>query len=82
MSKSFPSIPEPTSNPDSVLTSVRALKQAVELLIGTRGNVAPTRCFVQGDAPSAERAGDIWINTANNNKALVWDGTDWRALTV
>ena len=82
MSKSFPSIPEPTSNSDSVLATVRALKQAVELLVGTRGNVSPTRCFVQGNTPAAERAGDIWINTANNNKALVWDGTDWRILTV
>ena len=82
MSRTFPSIPEPTSSADSVLTTVRALKQAVELLVGTRGNVAPTRCFVQGEAPSAERAGDIWINTAKSNKALVWDGTDWRAMTV
>lgn len=82
MSKAFPSIPEPNQTSESMLGVIRALKQSVELLAGQRGNVAPTRCYVQSATPTAERAGDIWINSGNGNKALVWDGTDWRAITV
>ena len=82
MSKAFPSIPDPVADQDSMLASMRVMKQAIELLAGQRGNVAPTRVFVQAAAPTAERAGDIWINTSNTNKMLVWDGTDWRIVTV
>lgn len=82
MSKAFPAIPDPVADQDSMLASMRVMKQAIELLAGHRGNVAPTRVFVQATAPSAERAGDIWVNTGSNNKMLVWDGSAWRAVTI
>jgi hypothetical protein len=34
----FPPIPEPTADPKSLLVTVRALREAVEMLIGRRGS--------------------------------------------
>lgn len=82
MSKAFAAIPEPMPTMESMLNTVQALKQTVELLTGQRGNVAPTRVFVQNGKPTPERVGDIWVNTSATNKVLVWDGTDWRIVTV
>lgn len=40
MAPRFPSIPDPTADPQSLRDAVLALKQAFELMAGTRGNVA------------------------------------------
>lgn len=40
MAPRFPSIPDPTADPQSLRDAVLALKQAFEMMAGTRGNVA------------------------------------------
>ena len=35
--------------------------------------------FRSASAPTATAAGDIWIETDNNNKAYVWNGQSWQA---
>lgn len=82
MSKAFPGIPDPIATTDSMLNVMRVMKQAIELLVGQRGNVAPNRVFVQASAPTPERAGDMWVDTVNANKLLVWDGAGWRTVTL
>lgn len=82
MSKAFPSIPDPLPNIESLFDVVNALKQSVELLAGQRGSVAPNRVFVQSTTPTAERAGDIWVNTGNNSKIYCWDGKVWTTVTT
>ena len=79
MSKSFPSIPDPTASVDSLLTTVRVLKMAVELLTGQRGAVAPNRVYTQATAPTPEQAGDMWVY---NGTLLYWDGSAWIAVST
>lgn len=87
MSK-YPAIPEFTDDPRSVATTVRALKEAVELLTGQRQGPAlgAPLVFVQEDTPSrAVRGavfgrGDIWINTLTN-KVSYWNGVEWEETT-
>ena len=33
--------------------------------------------FVQGTTPTAVRAGDLWIDTANGNELKTWTGSSW-----
>lgn len=82
MSKVYPSIPDPVGTIDSLLTTVRALKQSVETLSGQRGAHAPTKVFVAEVQPTAHHSGDMWVDTSNSNKLRVWDGTAWRNVTI
>lgn len=82
MSKTFPAIPDPIQTTDSMLETIRALKIAVELLIGVRGTVAPTKTYMQQGYPTAERIGDMWVNAYGDGKLYVWDGTNWSVVKV
>lgn len=82
MSRIFPSIPDPQSNVESLYDAVRTLKYSVELLAGQTGAVSAARVSVQPTVPSPLASGDLWIDTARNNKLLAWDGIDWRVVTV
>lgn len=82
MSRIFPSIPDPQSTVESLYASVLVMKQTIELLAGQTGAVAAARVFVQSATPSPLASGDLWIDTARNNKLLMWDGVDWRTVTV
>ena len=82
MSRIFPSIPDPQSNVESLYDAVRTLKYSVELLAGQTGTVSAARVSVQPTVPSPLASGDLWIDTARNNKLLAWDGIDWRVVTV
>lgn len=82
MSRLYPSVPDPQANTQSLYDAVRALKQAVELLTGQAGTLAAARIKVSAVPPTALVAGDLWVNSADNNKLFVWDGVDWRAVTV
>jgi len=82
VSRVFPSIPDPQSSIDSLYAVVRVMKQTIELLAGQTGSVAAARVFVQSSTPSPLASGDLWIDTARNNKLLAWDGIDWRVVTV
>lgn len=76
MSKTYPAIPDPIQTTDSMLSTIRALKMSVELLTGQRGAVAPTKVFVQTDTPTAEKAGDLWVNEASTLR--YWTGSEWK----
>jgi hypothetical protein len=82
VSRIFPSIPDPQSNVESLYDAVRTLKYSVELLAGQTGAVSAARVSVQPTVPSPLASGDLWIDTARNNKLLAWDGIDWRVVTV
>jgi hypothetical protein len=82
VSRIFPSVPDPQANLQSLYDAVRTLKQAVELLTGQSGTVAAARVTPSAVPPTPLAAGDLWINTEANNRLFVWDGVDWRAVTV
>jgi len=35
------------------------------------------KTFIQGTTPTASAVGDLWIDSANNNKIKRWNGTSW-----
>lgn len=76
----YPSIPDPTNNSDSLVTTVRALKQAVEQLTGQRNNGPAAHIFSQTARPTAIAVGDVWID--KNSIARYWAGTDWLNLSL
>lgn len=60
----WPTIPVPTTDPDSLNASVIALKQAVEMLIGTRGADNAERnatMYIQNGEPEA-KDGAFWLS--------------------
>ena len=50
---------------------------SITALTATVGTKA--RTFYQGTTPTATAIGDLWLNTADNNKMKRWDGTSWVA---
>lgn len=82
MSRIFPSIPDPAANVQSLYDAVRIMKYSLELLTGQSGEIAAARVFVRATVPAPQASGDLWIDTSRNNKLLMWDGTDWRTVTV
>ena len=76
--RQFPGIPEPTPLLSGYLETIRALKQSVELMIGTRGSVASTVTYVQALAPlpTDVKVGDRWIDSTSSIERY-WSGTEW-----
>lgn len=79
-------IPEFTSEPESMATSLRVAKDILEDLTGQRRGqgVGVPRMFVQLERPlaSAERKlGDLWINPVER-KLYFWDGRLWQPLSL
>lgn len=60
----------------SVHETLMNMKQAVEILLGTRGGQPVTRTFVQKDQPTAHNVGDLWI-VEGTGKTAYWDGQRW-----
>lgn len=50
---------------------------SITALTATVGTKA--RTFYQGTTPTATAIGDLWLNTADNNKMKRWDGSAWVA---
>ena len=75
----FPSIPVPTDDPKSLLESVNALKQTVEMLTGqdTTTDKSAAHTFVQASAPVALHVGDMWLCTSTVYSFNIWDGFNW-----
>lgn len=77
-------IPDFTSDPESIATAVRAMKELLEDLTGQRrgqGQGAP-RVFVQTLRPDTRagaeiKPGDFWIQPAER-KLYFWDGRLWQ----
>jgi hypothetical protein len=83
----FPTIPDfNAADPQSVGTSLRAMKDSVEQLTGLRqgASLGAPSMFVQTFAPTAGRQtiltrGDLWINS-DTNVMSYWNGSQWKAL--
>lgn len=74
----IPGIPDPGGDLQSVIRTVRALKQAVDKLSGNIGSDSnKARISVQDDQPSNPRIGDLWIGSTGTN---YWNGTSWEGL--
>lgn len=85
MALKWPSIPDPGVTTESLLEPVRALKAAVEMILGLRAG-APGRVPVvyrdymkPGITPSPIPKtqlvdGDLFIDLSNNRKLNYWDG--------
>lgn len=43
------------------------------------GSLGATTTFVSATQPTPTAVGDLWIDTANGNKVLVWNGANWTA---
>lgn len=71
----FDAIPEPQSNLQSLLETVKALKVSVEMLCGHRQLGPAAHIFVQADAPNAVGVGDLWID--RDGRARYWNGSIW-----
>jgi hypothetical protein len=86
--KIFPSVPDPQPNLPSLVQAVSMLKRNVEMMV-TQFNT-PTRqdksrtnqVFIQRSAPVAQNEGDLWVNTGDSNKLVVWSGTEWVPVTI
>lgn len=76
----MPSIPVPVKdNLDSRFDCIMALKQAVEILMGTRGDQAVVRTFIQESTPDAFVNGDLWFKPSSA-RLSTWDGKGWRLI--
>jgi hypothetical protein len=60
---SFPAIPTPNNDVDSLFKTVMALKQSVEQIVGVRGAEHMPCIFVQKDMPEADSDGDFWLQS-------------------
>ena len=88
MSNRFPSIPEFTKDPESMMTAMRAMKEALEQLTGQRTGiqVGYVAKFVGGRAPAQDgknqiAAGDQWFNEGTAT-LYVWTGKTWKIVIV
>jgi hypothetical protein len=73
----FPTIPFPEENLGSLKGTCLALKQAVETLMGTRGDRPVTRVFVQDTTPTALAKGDFWVKQQPAAVLSYWNGDAW-----
>lgn len=83
----LPTIPDFIDEPASIGTTLRAMKQAVEIIGGQRqgASYGAPQMFVQETQPIPSRVtsfkiGDLWINTLTK-KLNYWSGVQWEELT-
>lgn len=82
------SIPEFTSDPESIAVAVRAIKELLEGVLGQRPDArgALPKMFVQPVAPDPKqgldvRRGDLWIIPGDDS--MKWfDGRLWRSVST
>lgn len=83
----FPSIPDfGHENPEGMGTSVRSMKETLEIMTGQRRGetVGAPLMYVQAKAPERKsknfhRVGDLWINTQTDVMSY-WNGSDWKPI--
>jgi hypothetical protein len=74
----MPSIPTPIKgDANSVHDVLMEMKQAIEIMMGTRGNSPTTRTFVQEGTPTAFVVGDHWIQPSTGRMSY-WSGSAWQ----
>lgn len=82
----WPTIPDFGEDPTELSTPMRAMKYLLDVITRQKpGGAAPmARVFIQSLDPSIDpkianlkgvvlKNGDLWIDTANNNKLRFWD---------
>lgn len=74
---SFPAIPTPKNDVDSLFKSVMALKQSVEQIVGGRGPEHMPCIFVQNDMPEADSDGDFWLQSGIKTTLSISVGGKW-----
>lgn len=77
MSNAYPSIPDPQNNIESLADSVRALKMAVETLVGQRDGGRASRVFTQTSEPDSPQSGDMWMVANDAGAMRIWNGYFW-----
>lgn len=77
MSNAYPSIPDPQNNIESLADSVRALKMAVETLVGQRDGGRASRVFTQTSEPEDPQSGDMWMVANDAGAMRIWNGYFW-----
>lgn len=77
-------IPEFTSDPESIATALRAVKEMLEELTGQRPgqSIGAPRVFVQPARPDPRagvqiKPGDLWIQPSGR-RLYFWDGRIWQ----
>lgn len=77
----FPSIPDSDGTLQGNTTTLRTIKESVELMTGQRRaeGVGMPYMHVSARAPSTARLGDLWINQTSN-QLNYWNGRTWQAL--
>lgn len=77
----YPAIPEFANTPESMATSLRAMKMILEQLTSARqGQATVALVFVQPFAPGVDQNpgyGSLWINPETNAEHW-WDGNTWK----
>ena len=77
----MPSIPVPIKGDDqSTHETIMAMKQTLELMMGTRGSTPLARVFVQEDVPVPYSVGDLWVQPSTK-RISCWTSIEW-LLTV
>lgn len=74
---SFPAIPTPKNDVDSLYRSVVALKQSVEMIVGGRGPERMPCIFVQSTMPDETEDGDFWLQSGQKTTLSVAVGGKW-----
>lgn len=81
MADEFVQIPECTEDPQSMLRTIQAMKVAVEMLMGVRGDLRPSITWVQQQPPTAKGIGDRWCKPSRSatdpSAEFYWDGKAW-----
>jgi len=83
--RAYASIPDPDTTNEGLFKTVQALKQTLEMVIGTRGGPSPNErkpsIFVQYEAPSDFKEGDFWLcKTGDGNSLSVSVSGTWQVV--
>ncbi len=76
----YPTIPDPVTDGD-LITTVRALKQAVEILTGQRGDSPSATVYYTVDPPALAGSRDLWVRTTDG-RMYMWSGAEWVPITT
>jgi hypothetical protein len=74
----FPSIPVPREDLQSLNETCLTMKRTLEMLTGQdQGDTYASHTFVQPGQPEALHNGDLWLCTAKEMSVNIWTGEKW-----
>jgi hypothetical protein len=66
------------TNANSIVTTDGNVASNASAITGVQATLSNrNRIFHQGTVPTADNAGDLWIDTSDNNNLHIWTGTLW-----